>query len=239
MGAKKTRGKLIVFEGVDGSGKATQTRLLIERLRLSGQNAVGFAFPQYGTFFGQMVGRMLRGEWGNPVTISPYLAYLPYAFDLRSVSERIKDFLERGFSVVSDRYPPTAGLMYQAIKLPRHEQSEYLQWQDKLMYLELVVPKPDSVFFLNVPLEMSQELILKKKRRDYLKGEKLDLLEKDFAHQRAVRVMGLKLCRENKAWQKIDCTLHGAILPPHAIHEKIWGIVIKSQKVNHHFSGET
>lgn len=223
MGSKK-RGKLIVLEGVDGAGKATQARLLAERLKKSRRKVACFAFPQYETFFGQVVGRMLRGEWGNPVSISPYLAYLPYALDLWLVSGKIHDLLKEGITVVCDRYPPTAGAIYQSIKLSTRYRQKYLQWQDELMFGILNVPWPDIVFFLDVPIAISKELILKKKSRTYLKGKKLDLLEKDKKYQNAVRSMGIRASRMRR-WRRVPCAAHGQLLSPEEIHEKIWNAI--------------
>lgn len=93
----KKRGKLIIIEGADGTGKATQAELLVEHLKKNHFRVKYYDFPQYhNNFFGDMAARYLRGEYGSFLQSSPYLVSLPYALDRASVAEEMKSWLARG-----------------------------------------------------------------------------------------------------------------------------------------------
>lgn len=99
------QGKLIVIDGIDGAGKATQTKLLLERLEKRGYKTATMDFPQYyDNFFGKLIGRFQNGEFGDAPTMSPYLASVLYAADRWESKIKIENWLDEGRIVVLDRY---------------------------------------------------------------------------------------------------------------------------------------
>src|SRR3990167_6096394 len=111
-----TKGKLIVIEGGDGSGKTIQSKLLTKNLRQYGVPTEYLDFPQYyHSFHGETVAKFLRGEFGNINKVSPYLASFPFALDRASVKDTMKVILNKGINIVANRYA-TSNLIYQAAK---------------------------------------------------------------------------------------------------------------------------
>jgi len=116
---KKRKGKLIVIDGPDGSGKATQARLLRQSLKKFGKTVQKISFPRYSTsFHGDIVGRFLKGEFGEMDKVSPYLISLAYALDRLTARKQINDWLEAGDYIVSDRYT-SASMAHQTAKVPQ------------------------------------------------------------------------------------------------------------------------
>lgn len=220
---KQRRGKLIVVEGADGTGKATQAELLVEYLRKNKIRVRYYDFPQYHkTFFGDMVARFLRGEYGKFKDISPYLVTLPYALDRAVVAEEINAWLERGGWIVCNRYV-SSHLAHQTAKISTSkERSAFLQWAMHLEYVELGVVREDTVILLQVPHRVASKLILKKSSRAYLKNKKRDEAEKDTTHQKTAGEMYTALARKFTHWKSVQCMDRGGkLLPIATIHEKV------------------
>ncbi|HLC66288.1 MAG TPA: thymidylate kinase, partial [Candidatus Nanoarchaeia archaeon] len=128
------RGKLIVLEGIDGSGKTTQTKMLVARLKREGYAVETIDFPQYyTTFFGKMVAQYLRGEFGALDQVSPYLAAILYAGDRFERKEQLEQWLAEGKIVIANRYV-SANMGHQASKIPRSKRAVFVQWLDQLEY---------------------------------------------------------------------------------------------------------
>ena len=126
------RGKLIVIEGGDGSGKATQTKLLVEYLRSKNIPTETLSFPRYSdSFYGKLVGRFLSGEFGPLESVSPYLAAIPYALDRLDARDDINKWLNEGKIVAIDRYVPSS-LAHQAAKVPLDERETLVQWLEEM-----------------------------------------------------------------------------------------------------------
>src|SRR5688572_15151102 len=138
------KGKLIIIEGSDGSGKTTQTKLLEEYLKSRSVAVQTFKFPQHNTFYGRLVDRFLNGELGELQDVSPYVAALLFALDRGSVKEAISTSLNRGF-VVSDRYTPSNIAQHAAKIEAVAEKQKFKEWVEELEYRQLQIPKEDLV----------------------------------------------------------------------------------------------
>ena len=217
------RGKLIVIEGVDGSGKATQAELLVEYLRKKKIKIKYFDFPQYKkSFFGDMVARFLRGEYGSFLQSSPYLVSLPYALDRASVAEEMKKWLTKGGWIVCNRYV-SSHLAHQTAKMSTaKERSAFIIWDQHLEYDVLGIPKEDVVLCLSVPPTIASKLNLKKGLRTYLKKMRRDIAERDVQHQKKASDMYVYLSKRLRHWRLIRCTdRKGVLLPVTVIHTRI------------------
>lgn len=204
-------GKLIVIEGIDGSGKLTQLKLLLNYLKEKQISHASFDFPQYGkTFFGDFAGRFLNGEFGHFSRINPYLASFPYAADRWQVKDKLWQAVKDNKLVICNRYTPSS--LYQAVKVKPSQRKKFLDWIETLEYEVFGIPQPSLVIFLYVPLAFAQTLIAKKTKDQY---------EKNANYLKKVENMYLDIVKTNKSWIKIDCVRDGAILPPDIINKKI------------------
>jgi dTMP kinase len=218
---------------MDGSGKALQSKLLVDWLQKHGYGTKYIDFPRYYTsFHGQNVGRFLRGEFGTNLEVNPYLASVLYAMDRLTARDELIDWLKNKNIVVANRYT-TSNFAFQSAKLPASKRKKFIDWLYQMEYKEHGLPKEDVVLFLYVPLSVSQKLLEKKqgtKARRYIKKGK-DIHEQDVEFQRQVLKMYLKLCRQFKHWEKIVCVDNkNQILPPDKIQKKIIQI-LKKRKI--------
>lgn len=224
------QGKFIVIDGSDGAGKKTQTDLLITRLKKEGREIAAYDFPQYEkTFFGQMVGRYLNGEFGEADDVDPYLASLLFAGDRWQASESIRKDLAAGKTVISNRYiQSNMGFMCAKFKT-KNEQEKYLSWLEKLEFQIYGIPKPDLVIYLYVPYEISQKLVDKKTKRSYTDLRR-DIHEKNTDFLKRVEQSYLMLARTYPEWRKIDCVRDGEIMSIEEIAKKVYRVVEKEWK---------
>lgn len=210
-------GKLIVIEGIDGSGKLTQLKLLLNYLKEKQISHVSFDFPQYGkTFFGDFAGRFLNGEFGHFSRINPYLASFPYAADRWQVKDKLWQAINDNKLVICNRYTPSS--IYQAVKVKPSQRKKFLDWIETLEYEVFGIPRPSLVIFLYVPLAFAQTLIAKKTKDQY---------EKNANYLKKVENMYLDIVKTNKSWIKIDCVENNKILSPEIIHNEIMDILDK------------
>ncbi|MEP8984164.1 dTMP kinase [Enterobacter cloacae] len=219
------RGQLISFEGIDGSGKGTQSKLLLDKLNARGVTAKLFSFPCYeNTFFGKEIGAFLRGEFGGINDVHPKLASILYAMDRFEKRQEIVDLLSQGTTVICDRYVDS-NIAHQSSKLPVSEQKAFIDWISELEYNFNKMPVPDITFFLNVPLNISKEMVLKKKKRSYTDSD-------EDIHERAYGYLDNVLLAYNKIdfgtrWNLIECCNGNDLLEPEVISEIIYEITIK------------
>lgn len=212
------RGRLVVIEGIDGSGKTTQLKLLFKYLKQQGEAFEVIGFPRYDKFFGKMVGMILKGKLGG-INLSPYLTSLPFALDRLMAKGQITRWLEQGKLVVADRYTPSS-LAHQGARMEKGKQGRLINWLGWLEYRLFGLPKADLVIYLSMPAEKAQELMMKRKKKIYIKGR--DVFEKNLEHQRKTREVYLKLTEEKKHWKIVNCVdKHGRIYSPNEIHQKI------------------
>jgi len=224
---KQPKGKFIVIDGGDGSGKTTQTRLLVNKFKKSSLPVKYYDFPQYySSFHGKTVAKFLRGEFGSIKDVSPYLASLSYALDRASVKKEMEDFLARGGTIIANRYA-TSNLAHQGAKfknLARRE--EFLKWLYELEYKIHKIPKENIVIYLYVPWRIGAELNAREEDKKYLKG-KPDIAETSQDHRIRSEKMYLTLVAKNRHWVKVNCVKDNKILPKEVIHQKIMDILKK------------
>ena len=203
-------GKIIVIEGLDGSGKATQTKLLFEKLNDRGMNVRRLEFPDYDSPSSALVKMYLGGEFGNkPEDVNAYAASAFYAVD--RIAGFLKDWKRdyQGDTVfLSDRYA-TSNLIYQMSKLPESEWENYIKWQADFEYDKLGLPRPDAVLYLDVEPDVSQKLMEKRYGGD---NSKKDLHESNLRFLLSCRESALYAV-QNCGWQLINCCESGDIKP--------------------------
>ncbi len=217
---RQRKGKLIVIDGGDGSGKATQTELLVNYLKSKNIHVKVFDFPRYYTsFHGKIVGRYLKGEFGDVNEVSPYLVSLAYAVDRAGARDEINEWLMKGGIVLTNRYT-TSSMAYMSAKLPPEKREEFIEWLDELEYRIHRMPREDLVIYLDVPPKVGQELVGKKGNRGYIGGAQKDIHEKNLAYLEEVEKIYLDLIKKKKNWVKIDCTEDHSIRSKEEIHQE-------------------
>ena len=227
------KGKFVVFEGADATGKTTQAKLLFDYLGKNKKNAVFFSFPNYKSAWGKMVRRYLDGEFGDVNQVSPYLASMLYAGDRLLESEKIRKWLGLGKLVVCDRYM-ASNIAHQVAKLqtPRLPKSgtggqansklQFIKWLEELEFEENKIPKPDLVFLLTIPVKIAQK---------FMKQRKLDIHEKDVAYQRRVDDAFEDYAKTNKNWAVVSNTKGGKLKKIDEVHQEILEILKKKKVV--------
>ena len=200
------KGKLIVFEGTDGSGKATQSKLLCERLAREGIPYQHINFPRYGKPSAAMVQEYLDGNLGkHPGDVNAYAASLFYAMDrYASYKQDWGPFYEAGGLVVADRYT-TSNAVHQCSKLPPEQWEEYLHWLFDYEFRLLGLPAPDRVIYLQVDPAVSQKLMTGRYHGD---ESKKDVHEKDTEYLARSR-RAAEFCAAHLGWQTVHCTKDG------------------------------
>lgn len=227
------KGKLIVIDGIDGSGKATQVNLLKNRLKKEGYKVKSIDFPRYeNNFFGKVIGEFLTGKYGDFVKMNSRAVSVLYAADRFESSKEIKKWLADGFVVIIDRYA-SANQIHQGGKISDlNERKEFMKWLHKMEYSIFQIPKPNLVIYLDVPLEVSLDRLKEKTAKDkkkYLKGGK-DMVEESIRYLKNSRNSALLLAKENKNWVKIECCKGGICMNPTEVSEKVYGVVKKKIK---------
>lgn len=213
-------GRLIVFEGTDGSGKATQARLLCEHLDREGIAYREIDYPRYGSPFAEPAKRYLEGELGEkPGDVNAYAASVLFSVDrYASYKQDWGGFYEAGGLVIANRYT-TSNAVHQASKLPMGEQKEFLNWLFDLEYNRLGLPRPDRVVYLDMPTEVSEQML---RRRERETGTAADIHEQDELYLKKCRAGAREIVREC-GWTVIDCADGGMPRPTEEIHREVWG----------------
>jgi dTMP kinase len=215
-------GVMIVIEGSDGSGKATQFNLLSERLKATGYDVEVFDFPRYDKDSSHFVKEYLNGHYGSADEISPYTASLFYALDRYEASRDIKKALNQGKIALVNRYVGS-NMGHQGAKFEDPvEQRGFFVWEDNLEFQLLNIPRPTINIFLRVPAEISYELIAQKNKRNYTTSIR-DQHEADIQHLRkAVSTFDLLCQLFPKDFRSIECTKNGQLLSIAEISNLIW-----------------
>jgi dTMP kinase len=215
------RGKFIVIEGTDGTGKTTQTAMLIDRLKKTKLPIETTDFPQYDNFSGAFVAKYLRGEYGSADEVGPYRGSVFYAVDRYDKSFEIKKWLNEGKVIVSNRYV-SANMGHQTGKIKgKRDRDKYLDWLETLEYEIFDIPRPHITILLYMPVELSQQLVDKKAARAYTNGKKRDIHEDDINHLRNAHEAYLYVAKKYD-WALINCFEKNRILTPDEVHEKIF-----------------
>lgn len=211
-------GKIIVIEGLDGSGKATQTKLLFDKLSGRGLNVKKLEFPDYSNPSSSLVKMYLGGDFGsNPEDVNAYAASAFYAVDrIASYLQFWKDDYADGAVFLSDRYA-TSNIIYQMAKVADEERDAFIEWQGDFEYDKLGLPRPDAVIYLDVEPEVSQKLMEKRYGGD---NSKKDLHESNLEFLLSCRKSAL-YAAEKCGWKIINCCENGDIKPIKKISAEI------------------
>ncbi|MCD6232960.1 dTMP kinase [bacterium] len=222
-------GKFIVFEGIDGSGKATQTKLLVERLKQKGYKVSMIDFPQYGSKSVGLVEEYLKGKYGSSEDVGPYRASLFYACDRYDGSFKIREWLKQGRVVVADRYIGS-NIAHQGGKIKSKQgRKKFLKWLYNLEYKIFAIPKPDITLILKTSPSLAKKMATritdkrKIRKRNYLGKKRRDIHEKSLRHLSNAFRAYLEAAEEfPKDFQIIECLENKKLLPPPTIHQKVW-----------------
>ena len=215
-------GKLIVFEGTDGSGKSTQFELLAKRLETEGTAFHRLRFPQYEEPSSALIRMYLGGAFGDdPEAVNAYAASTFYAVDRYASYQRVwKDYYQDGGLVVSDRYT-TSNAVHQGSKVPEAERAEFFRWLYDLEYDRMGLPRPDLVVLLDMPVEVSEQLMRKREQRT---GTRADIHERDEAYLEKCRAVA-RQAAEYYGWKRVSCVQNGMLRSVEEIHEEVFSIV--------------
>lgn len=222
-------GKIIVIEGIDGAGKSTQTKLLIQRCRSEGIKTFSIHFPQHGeSVFGNLIDEYLRGEFGDVASLNPYLISTLYAGDRFEAKAKLEDALAKNHLVILDRYL-TSNIAYQRSKLDTlEERRSYLTWLRNLEHQIFQIPQEDLVIFLDLPPEESQRLMNMKDLRSYTNGVVLDQIEQNSDFLKRSYRSYVEAINEENHWKKVSCLEYGTtglLRSIDEIHEDVWQLV--------------
>lgn len=218
------RGKFIVIEGIDGSGKRTQLDLLARALAHRGHDLSQVSFPNYGGFFGKLVARFLNGEFGPLASVDPHFAALLYAGDRLESKPGIESTLAAGKILISDRYI-ASNLAHQGSRVPPAKRDEFLAWLRQLEYEIYGLPAEDLVIYLRVPVAHAHRLVASKNARDYT-DKKHDIQESDLTHLEGASRVYDQLAQQPH-WVRIECfdAARGGLRSPESIHNEIFASV--------------
>ena len=216
-------GKFIVIEGLDGSGKTTQGKLLASRLRAEGKKVRELSFPCYGERSASLVEMYLGGELGaSPSDTNGYAASMLYAADryVSFVTDWKKDIEDEGTIVLATRYT-TANAYHQLSKLPENEWESFLSWLYDFEFGKIGLPRPDCVVLLSMNQEISSANV---KDRSEKTGQKMDIHEKDKDYLNRCREAAFYAARAD-GWHIVECAPEGTLLSIETINDKIRTVI--------------
>ncbi|MBX4191555.1 MAG: deoxynucleoside kinase [Candidatus Doudnabacteria bacterium] len=218
------KGKFIVIDGTDGSGKATQTKLLIKKLTKAGIKVTQEDFPQYSKKSAGPIEEYLNGLYGTSDELGAYIPSVFFAVDRFAASARIRDYLKKGYVVVSNRYV-TANMAHQGGKIKNNrEREKYFKWITDFEYNIFKIPKPDLHIVLHIPPETSVKLIKQRGRQYYIGKKKKDIHESDIEHLRSAEKIYLEIAKKFK-FKVVEGVVDGRLLTPEEVSNKIYPIV--------------
>lgn len=221
--------KLFVIEGVDGAGKSTQIKLLKDYFLKKGYSCEYLHFPRTDApYFGELIARFLRGEFGSLNDVDPYIVAMIYAGDRKDASEMIGKWLKEGKIVLLDRYT-YSNIAYQCAKLTEiSAQDNLMKWILSLEFEHFAIPRPDLNIFLDVPFAFTEKKLLNTRTgtdRSYLNGSK-DIHEESLGFQKKVRDIYLKVAKTDSRLAVVNCSnIKGGMLSPDEIFKLIMEIL--------------
>ena len=210
--------KLIVIEGLDGSGKATQTKLLTDWFKKKRLDVRQISFPDYESPSSALVKLYLGGAFGkSPDDVNAYAASSFYAVDRYASYKQFweKDYLS-GKIIIADRYT-TSNAIYQLSKVETENRDGFLEWLEFYEYRQLQLPVPDLTVYLDMPIEISQGLLVRRYNGD---AGKKDLHESNFSFLKQCRESAL-YSAEKYGWHIINCSENGKAMSIQAIHNAV------------------
>lgn len=220
-------GIFIDLEGLDGSGKTTQTELVCKRLQADGIDYRQIKLPDYESDSSILVRKYLAGDFGkNASDVNAYAASVLYAADrFASFTEKWGEDYRNGKLIFADRYTP-ANALYQMTKLTKAEWDPYLEWLFDFEYNKIGIPAPDKVIFLDMPVEVSQKLMTNRYGGD---ESKKDVHEANVDFLRACREAAL-YAADKFGWSVINCAENGEPLSIETINDKVYEIILDTIK---------
>lgn len=171
------KGLLITIEGIDGSGKHSQSVLLKEYLESKGKKVASYEFPNYNSFFGKVISRYLTGEFGSINEVSKELISIAYAADRVLVRDEFKKLIEDGYIIICDRYVHSN--LFNAAKLNESERPEFISWIEELEFNQFNLIKPDLTLYLHNNVSITLDRISSRGKRDYQNGNE-DIHENNY-----------------------------------------------------------
>lgn len=215
-------GTLIVLEGLDGSGKATQAQMLFEHLSKQGLSVQKITFPDYDSPSSALVRMYLSGEFGtDPDAVNAYAASSFYAVDrFASYKKHWERFFQEGGIIVADRYT-SSNAVHQCSKLDQSEWDGFLDWLLQYEHHLLGIPAPDLVFYLSVDPQVSQELMRQRYKGD---ESRKDIHERNLNYLNRSRAAA-EYCAGKLEWRRVECAEHGAMRSRESISAEIVAMV--------------
>lgn len=216
--------KLIIIEGLDGSGKSTQVALLEKYFQNNSVNYKKIKLPDYDSPSSTLVNMYLKGEFGkNASDVNAYAAGAFYAVD-RYASYKLNwgNDYENGTLILADRYA-TSNLIYQMEKVNKNNWDEFIEWSYDFEYNKMGIPKPDLVIFLDMPVNVSQKLMTSRYNGD--EGKK-DVHEVDVDFLNKCRDSAF-YAAEKQGWRIVSCADGDNPLPKEEIHKQIVNLIEK------------
>ncbi|MBE6675120.1 MAG: thymidylate kinase [Ruminococcaceae bacterium] len=213
-------GKFIAIDGLDGSGKGTQSEILVQRLQSEGKRVRVLSFPMYENDSSLFVRMYLDGKLGDkPSDTNAYAASMFFGSDryISYVTDWKKDILDPDTYVVANRYT-TANAVHQLSKLPESEWEDFLKWLWDFEFSKLGLPEPDLVLYLELPPRLSLSLV---KSRSDSTGQKMDIHEKDTEYMAKCYEAALYSCKK-LGWKQIKCYNGDIIRTREDIAEEIY-----------------
>jgi dTMP kinase len=217
-------GILIAVEGIDGSGKRTQVKLLAKALTAEGRAVFPTSFPHYDSWFGKMVGQFLNGDFGSLESVDPHFTALLYAGDRFEAKPLLEGAMQKGLIVLADRYIGS-NLAHQTARVSRADRDAFITWIEHLEYKIYNLPREALVLYLRVPPRAAQALVDRKSARTYTKVKK-DLLEASLQHLEIASSIYDQLSRRPN-WTTIQCydDQRSAMRSPKSISQEILAAV--------------
>jgi dTMP kinase len=228
--------KLFVLEGLDGSGKSTQIKLLTEYFVKKGYGCEYLHFPRTETpYFGELIARFLRGEFGTLENFDPYLVAMLYAGDRKDASDKIRKWMKEGKMVILDRYT-YSNIAYQCAKIKDSDKKrELMSWIFSLEFEHFEIPRPDLNIFLNVPITFIEKKLTSQRTGDdrkYLNGI-TDIHESSLDFQKKVRDIYLEVAEMDERLAVVNCNdgVNNDMLPPGEIFKMIINLIISRKLI--------
>ncbi|WP_297432603.1 thymidylate kinase [uncultured Cetobacterium sp.] len=222
---QENKGRLIVIEGTDSSGKETQTAMLFERLSEKISNIRKISFPNYESPACAPVKMYLAGDFGTDAEkVNPYPASTMYAIDrYASFKTDWGNFYNSGGVIITDRYT-TSNMVHQASKIDNPQEKEmYLSWLEDLEYNKMEIPRPDLVIFLNMPTETAQKLMAERKNK--ITGEdKKDIHEKNVEYLKKSHKNACEISKKY-SWKEIKCVENDRLKTIEEISDEVFELV--------------
>lgn len=214
------KGKLIVIEGLDGSGKSTQIEYL--KNKLSGRNVHQIKLPDYDSDSSALVKMYLRGDFGKkPEDVNAYAASAFYAVDrFANYKMKWKEFYDNGEIIISDRYT-TSNAYHQATKVPKDDRAEFFYWLEDFEYGLLGIPEPNAVIYLDMPIEISQKMMTERYHGDETKK---DIHESNLDYLYKCREAALDAA-DKMGWYVVKCNNGDEPRAVESIGDEIFNII--------------